>query len=159
MALTGYVKIPDIDGESIVAGHQDEIEIFDLEWMIERASAEPLRPTARGRAKIAPLTLSKWYDASSPYLALAVTNGKLFAQVDVSLRRSLGDQDLDFLRMKLTNCRILAVRVSGTGEGPIPAEEVEVSFERIEICYWTAGTGGAVSDGEHMVEIDARSMI
>ncbi len=157
MPLTGYMKIPDIAGESIVAGHEDEIEIFDLDWAIERDAGTGVRTPARGRAKIAPLTLRKWYDASSPYLALAVTNGRLLARIDMTLRKPQGDQDLDYLSLTLTNCRIGACRISGTSEGPMLAEEIEVIFEIIEIRYRTGGpSGGPV---EHQAEIDARSMI
>ncbi len=157
MPLTGYVKIPEIAGESTVAGHENEIQILDLDWAIERDAATGVRTSARGRAKVAPLTLRKWYDASSPYLALAVINGRLFAQIDVTLRNLQGDQDLDYLTLTLTNCRVGASRISGSSEGPMPAEEVEVIFERIEIRYRTGGQTG--SPVEHQAEIDARSMI
>lgn len=159
MPLTGYMKIPEIAGESTVAGHEDEIEIFDLDWVVERDGATGVRTPARGRAKIAPLTLRKWYDASSPYLALAVTNGRLFARIDVTLRKALADQDLDYLSLRLTNCRVGACRISGTSESSMLAEEVEVSFESIEIRYRTSARDQSGGHVEHQAEIDARSII
>ncbi|MDA1068575.1 MAG: type VI secretion system tube protein Hcp [Verrucomicrobia bacterium] len=33
-AVTGYLKIGDIKGESQAAGHEEELDIFQFEWAI-----------------------------------------------------------------------------------------------------------------------------
>lgn len=135
MALTGYMKIPDIDGESKAADHEDEIDLFDIQWEIEQDRAPGIGRRARGRADAAPVLVRKYYDASSPYLAKAVATGKAFDEIVVTLRKDSGDAHLDYLTLTLTDCRVVGYRMTGAEAMPVIEEEIEIGYDRLKIAY------------------------
>ena len=100
MPLTGYMKIPDIDGESKFAGPRGR----------DRHSRDRMGHFAQGQARAAPgadgrrdgrwsgrLVVHKFYDAASPYIALAAMQGKSFDEIVISIRKDSGEAHLDYL--------------------------------------------------------------
>ena len=104
MPLTAYMKIPDIAGESQRADHEDEIDIHDVQWVIEQASvAQVGRGRSQSRARVDALICAKYYDASSPYLALACMQAKSFDEIVLMVRKDSGEAHLDYLTITMTN--------------------------------------------------------
>lgn len=164
MAFTGYLKIPDIDGESQRADHEDEIDITDIMWSIEQAAtAQTGRGRARARADVSSLVCRKIYDASSPYLALAAMQAKSFGDVIVTVRRDSGDAYLDYLTITMTNTIISQYEIDGVGrmtdserverEGQELQERIGFAFENIKIKYVVQEEDHSAGD-EHEIEFD-----
>ncbi len=156
MALTGYLKIPDIDGESQRAEHEDEIDIYDFTWGIEQAAgAQTGRGRSKGRAQISALTCAKAYDASSPYLALAAMQGKSFDEVVLTIRKDSGDAHLDYLIITMENVIISQYAITGAGEdeGQTIMEDVGLSFENVKVKYTVQADDHSKGD-EHEIEYD-----
>ena len=155
MALSGYMSIPDIPGESQRAEHEGEIDIRDVRWQIEREVASFGRGRVRPRIDAAPLEVSKVYDASSPYLAQATAQGKSFDEVVISVRRDSGDAHLDYLVITMTNALISGYGMDADDLGVIH-ETVELSYEKITFKYTVQADDHSAGD-EHEVEIDVQS--
>ncbi|MCA0963395.1 Hcp family type VI secretion system effector [Salipiger bermudensis] len=164
MAFTGYLKIPDIDGESQRADHEDEIDITDIMWSVEQAAtAQTGRGRARSRAEVSSLYCKKVYDASSPYIALAAMQAKSFKDVIVTVRRDSGDAHLDYLTITMTNTIISRYEIDGVGritdsegierEGQELQEKIGFAFENIKIKYVVQEEDHSAGD-EHEVEFD-----
>jgi type VI secretion system secreted protein Hcp len=159
MNLTGYLKIPDIDGESKAAEHEDEIDIFDIQWEIERETATLMgRGRLRGRVEAGPVLVRKWYDASSPYLAQAVANGRAFDEIVIQLRKDSGDAHLDYLTLTLEDCRITGYRMGGAEGVAVIEEEVEIVYDKITVKYIVQAEDHSAGD-EHEVEIDPNAVV
>ena len=155
MPLTGYLRIPDIPGESKRAQHEDEIDIHDIRWSIEkRAAARVGRGRSRSRAKVGALLLSKFADASSVYLALACLQGKSFPDMTLAVRKDSGEAHLDYLTITMENVTISKYEVLGTGEGGQMIEELlGLVFEEVSYRYVVQADGRSAG-AEHEIEYD-----
>ncbi len=154
MPMTGFLKIPDIPGESVRADHEDEIDIHSIDWGVSRQqSAATGSGRSRSRADVRSVSLGKFYDASSPYLALACMQGKSFDEIVISLRKDSGDAHLDYLRITLSNVVISGYDVNTPPEGSQLADTVRLSFEKINILYIVQADDHSAGD-EHEIEFD-----
>jgi type VI secretion system secreted protein Hcp len=150
MPLTAYLKIPDIPGESQRAGHEDEIDIHDIQWGIERmGSVTVAHGRRRTRTEMSPLRVRKYYDASSPYLALAVETGQVFDEVVVSVRKDSGDAHLDYLIITMVNVIVSSYGFSTEHEndpGGRLTEAVAFEFEHVTLAYTRQADDGSAGD-------------
>ena len=85
--VTGYLKIDDIPGESKFAEHEDEIDFYGISWNVKSATVEIDGGRTRARAELSGITVHKNYDSSSPYLFLAVAQGKAFDEITLTMTR------------------------------------------------------------------------
>lgn len=154
--LSGYLHIPDIPGESQRAEHEDEIDIFGLEWRVEVPAAEAGSTRTQSRAEIGALHVRKFLDASSPYLALSSMQGVTLPSLTLTLARDSGDTHLDYLTITLTNVRVVSYHVAGKQDDVRPFEEVGFQFEKIHYRYVEQADDGAAGD-EHEIEYDVSS--
>lgn len=158
MPLTAYMKIPDIAGESQRVDHEEEIDVHDIEWVIEQASvAQVGRGRSQSRAQVDALKFRKYYDASSPYLALACMQAKSFDEIILMVRKDSGEAHLDYLTITMTNCIISQYHVLGQGsaEGTnqMIEEQAALAFEQVNIKYIVQADDHSAGD-EHEVEFD-----
>jgi len=157
MAITGFLKIPDIAGESKASGHEDEIEIHGVSWGAERGDGAAVGAgRRRSKPEITDLTVLKFYDASSPYLAQAVMQGKSFDEMVFAVRKESGDAHLDYLTITMTNCIVTGYHMENGGtDDPLIqiSEAVDIGFENINIKYTVQADDHSAGD-EHEIEFD-----
>ncbi len=158
MAFTGYLKIDGIDGECRRADHEGEIDVWGVKLdASQKSSAATGSGRVRGRATVSDLTLHKWYDAASPYLALACMQGKSFPEIIFTARKDSGEAHLDYLTITMSNCLISAYNMmqeSPAADGAdLIAEQVGISFEKVKIKYVVQADDHSKGD-EHEVEYD-----
>ncbi|MDH5531485.1 MAG: type VI secretion system tube protein Hcp [Paracoccaceae bacterium] len=158
MAFTGYLKIDGIDGESKRAEHEGEIDAYGVHWKVSQSSsASTGSGRTRGRAQISSFTCMKWYDAASPYLALACMQGKAFDEIIFSARKDSGEAHLDYLTVTLTNCIVsLYEMTQGSAESDTDDminETVSFSCESINVKYVVQADDHSAGD-EHEIEYD-----
>ena len=124
MALTGYLLIPDIAGESQRVDHEEEIDVHSITWGISQGAAAQMgRGRSKGRADISTLKVNKYYDASSPYLALACMQGKSFDEIVLSVRKDSGEAHLDYLVITMTNVIVSDYFVLPTPDNALQIED------------------------------------
>ncbi|MDQ8199226.1 type VI secretion system tube protein Hcp [Pelagicoccus enzymogenes] len=154
-ALTGYLKIPDIPGESQRAEHEDEIDIHGISWGVQAQAADDGSGRTRARAEVSAITLKKYYDASSPYLFLSAAQGKSFDEITITFIRSNPDSgSFPYLTITLSNCVVTNYQVTGgTSVDDKQSEEVGLSFETINIKYVVQADDHSAGD-EHEIEYD-----
>jgi type VI secretion system secreted protein Hcp len=158
MAFTGYMKIDDIKGESKRADHEDEIDIFGVRWgASQTSSASTGSGRTRGRAVVQDVMLHKYYDAASPYLALACMQGKSFAEIVIAVRKDSGEAHLDYLIVTLSNVIISSYTMEGSGpkesDDDMIVETVALSCEKIGVKYTVQADDHSAGD-EHEIEYD-----
>ncbi|MBP9183870.1 MAG: type VI secretion system tube protein Hcp [Fuscovulum sp.] len=158
MAFTGYLKIEGIDGESKRADHEGEIDCFGVEFNASQMSSSAVGSgRTRGRATLSDFKFHKWLDAASPYLMLACSKGKSFAEIVFTARKDSGDAHLDYLIITLENCIISGYRMAQNApeatSNELISEEIEVSYEKVNIKYVVQADDHSKGD-EHEVEYD-----
>ncbi|WP_299851584.1 type VI secretion system tube protein Hcp [uncultured Roseovarius sp.] len=157
MPIKGFLTIPNIPGESKDANHPDAIDVHGLEWGVTRKVKGARAGRPKGRAMVSPLEVHKFYDAASPYLALAVMQGKAFDQIVLKVHHATsGRSHLDYLKITMTNCTLKTYHMFNDGQDDpleVISERVEISFENIGILYIeTDGNNNAGT--EHEIEFD-----
>jgi type VI secretion system secreted protein Hcp len=107
-----------------------------------------------GKAAIAPFTVTKAIDSSSPQFFLYTCNGKHIPSVVLELV-SAGETAQPFLRYTLSDVIVSSVQTSGAGGGggaEHPTEQVSFVFAKINIEYMSqnakTGAVGAKSTAE-----------
>ncbi len=157
MAISGYVKIDDIKGESKRAEHEDEIDVHSIEWKVaQRSSASLGAGRTRGRAEISDIAVRKFTDAASPYLAQAAMQGKSLPEIVIMARKDSGDAHLDYLQITLTNAAVSGWRLLPTPSGTeeqLPEEEVSFTGEKVKFKYIVQADDHSAGD-EHEFEYD-----
>lgn len=156
MAFTGYLKIEDIKGESKRSEHEGEIDVYGVTWGAAQASSAATGSgRSRGRATVVDLTVHKWYDASSPYLAKACMQGAAFDEIVFTARKDSGDAHLDYLVITMKKCIISHYDMNqsqpeDTGQDML-MERVGISFEEVGIKYTVQADDHSAGD-EHEIE-------
>jgi type VI secretion system secreted protein Hcp len=155
--MTGYMKMPDIAGESRRADHEEEIDILSIDWSMSQAANMQIGSgRTSSRATVNPIGITKIYDASSPYLALACMQGKAFDEVVISFRQDSGDVHLDYLKITLTNVVISSYNMNGSAMGEDITDALSLSFEEVKVLY-TMQADDHSSGDEHEIEYDVAS--
>ncbi|MEZ5796354.1 MAG: type VI secretion system tube protein Hcp [Paracoccaceae bacterium] len=153
MAFSAYLKIDDVPGESKRSGHEEEIVISSFSWGVSRSAFRNSGGQREsGLPEVQSLSLSKDYDASSPYLALACIKAKNLGEVVLTLRKDQGDEHADYLTVTLTNTLVENYQTSGGGGGN-PVDSLTLSFDSIKIMY-LQDADDLTAGGEHEVEYD-----
>ena len=157
MDLAGTLKLPDINGESKLKNHEDEIDFYGFSWqMLQRSSASLGSGLTSARAEVWPIRIDKWYDASSPYLALLAMNGKTMDEAVMTLRKDSGDEAIDYLQITMTNVIVSSYEVGETvaGEGRLERvpERIGLSFEKVKVLYTMQVSEDGSGGDEHEVE-------
>jgi type VI secretion system secreted protein Hcp len=159
ISLAGHLRIPGIAGESTRDGHEGEIEVHRVGWSVTRSPAAASGSGRRAaRPEVGPVIFDKWYDASSPYIALAAMQGRSFKELVFSLHRESGDGHLDYLRITLINAAVSSYQMLDRYneiDEPIRRipERVGVEFERIRVVYVETREDHSAGD-EHEIEYD-----
>lgn len=148
-----YLKIGDIPGESQRVDHEDEIDVFGLEWKIVTEDADAGTTRTRGRAKVTPLKVRKRVDKATPYLALAALNGRVLPEATLAVRKDSGEAHLDYLVITMTNVRVTSYAVASKDGEDVPVEEVGFTFEAINYKYVEQADDHSAGD-EHEIEYD-----
>ena len=155
MPITAFLKVPDIAGESQRQGREDEIDIHDMRWGVEQlTSAQIGRGRTRSRADMGPLVVYKYFDAASPYLALAVNQGRSFSELELAVSRDGGEAHLDYLVITMENVTLSAYNVASNRTDMADSlleEEIEIEFERITLSYKVYGATGATETVHEVV--------
>lgn len=155
--LTGYLEVPDVPGESRRAEHEDQIDIHDVSWGVSRpASAALGSGRTQSSAHISDFTFSKYFDASSTYLALATMQGKSFEEIVFYARKDSGDAHLDYLKVTLTNCVLTNFSMSSSSSDAstqLIKETISIAAEKINVVYTVQADDHSAGD-EHEIEYD-----
>jgi type VI secretion system secreted protein Hcp len=135
MKIDGFLKVPDIPGESIRSGHEEQLEIYGVEFNME-APHDPNSKARRGRVQLSTVTVIKNYDKGSPYLKQACFKNKLFGEVEIFLRRTIEEESADYLVIKLTDASVISYTIRPSPLEPDLLEEtVDFAFKEITFTY------------------------
>lgn len=144
MAISNFLKLDGIDGESTDRSHRNEIELLSWSWGVTNETpAGGGGGSGVGRATPQALLFVHRYDKASPLLARLAANGRHIRTAVLSARRS-GTGQRDFLLITLKELNVSAVQMADNGDGPV--EQVALRFAEIGFSYTpqtprgTAGT-------------------
>jgi type VI secretion system secreted protein Hcp len=135
-----FLKLDGIAGESTDDRHRGEIDVEALTFDVKRPN------NGAGRAKFVPFRLIKSYDASSPRLLQAATNGRHIKTAVVTFRRSGDAGDTEFLTYRLSDVIVSSYQQGGTNPNDRPLgslqDEIGLSPARVQVTERTTAANG-----------------
>ena len=135
MAFDCFLKISGIDGESKDDQHKDEIELISINWGATQSGTSGYGGGAgAGRVSMENVDVVKKFDKASPKLMLACCNGKHIPDAVVTIRKA-GEEQQEYMKIKLNDVIVTSVTAGGSGEDEIPIENVSFDYGKIEVEY------------------------
>ncbi|HEX9890070.1 MAG TPA: type VI secretion system tube protein Hcp [Nitriliruptorales bacterium] len=149
-AVTMYIKIGDIKGESTDAAHGEWIDLQSVSHSIQRPSGSNTGATRqRSSATFGDIVCVKQLDKSTPKLMESISSGRNHATTMVELLRDVGSDapPAVYLKIELTNVQITSYDLNGS-TGAVPTESFSLNYEEIKVTYTpyddTGKAGGKV---------------
>lgn len=151
MSLDMFLKIDSVSGESVVSGHEEEIDIIGCELgMTQSGSMHLGSGGGAGKVSMQDMEIVKYSDKSSPVLMVASCTGRHFPSATVTIRKAGGDP-VKVVELKMENLLISSYKVTGSrgsidGEGKPEVkmkEMITLNFESLTQVYTPQGKDGA----------------
>jgi len=143
--MAAYIKFDGIDGESKDKDHKGWIDFDSLSQGL-RQPGRGATGAARRRGDVVcdDIQVTKLYDKSSPKLAEAVCNGKVFPKVEVHFTASTTDKGREtYLSFEMKNVMVTSYNMAGSGQGDAaPMESFSLNFEEIRTTYHQVSAAG-----------------
>ena len=145
MAVDIVLKLEGIEGESLVAAHEKEIDILNYSWgMSQSGSWETGGGGGTGKVSIQDISFVKYVDKATTELmkhccrVMHVPSGKL-------ILRKGGDNPLDYLVIDLENIIVSSVQCGGSSGGDRMTETFSVAFKKFTVTYNEQSEQGTVA--------------
>jgi type VI secretion system secreted protein Hcp len=134
-AVDMFLKIDGVPGESRDERHKDEIDVLAWSWgMSQVPGGASGMATARGRACLDELSLTKYQDKATTKLMGAVVNGTIYKKVKLTARKA-GETPLEFMVIEMENVMVSSVSTGGSGGEDRLTENVSLRFGNVTATY------------------------
>lgn len=141
MAIDMFLKFvgakPPIDGESIDAGHPNEIEVLAYSWGVSNAGTA--RPSPQD------LSFTTYYSKASILLFQACCVGTVVPSATLTLRKA-GAKPVEYLKIKLDNVLVTSDSMGGSGGEDRMTENFTLHFDKINFSYTLARPDGTTAE-------------
>lgn len=158
MAVDILLKIEGVKGESVEAGHEDEIDVEAWSWgMSQSGTTHRGRGSGSGQANVQDIIITKLIDTSTPTIMEALLKGQHFPQAEMWVRKAGADgAKVDYLYIKMENLMITSYDTGAGGSEDSIMETISLNFAKVEFEYTPQkedGTAGAsVRTGYNIAE-------
>ena len=126
-------------GESVAAGHQDDIVLVGFSWGVG-AAGDAVAALSTGRRSYRHLVVCKRIDTASTALMSAVATNDEVRSAKLSLRKAGGEQE-DYFSITLEKARVVAYDIDTDANGD-PFEKVTLSFQKVAAEYRLQSAAG-----------------
>jgi len=135
MAVNAYLILDGVEGPS--TSRAKAIDILSFSFGASNASV--IGPgssggeTKAGRANVSDVNLMKVLDKSSPILFSYCVTGTTMKTATLFYDKPMGDKQVDYFKIEMTNAMITSVQLSGSSENP--TESISLAFEKVKVGY------------------------
>ena len=146
MPVEMFLKLAGIEGESSDAKHKGEIDVLAWSWGLSETVSASGGGGGAGRTKIESLSIEKLVDLASPLLLSFSAQGKHISDGILATRKPSKTAD-DFLLFKMTDVIVTSVHMTASKETNEPAENITLSFGKMELDYRPTKPDGSLGPG------------
>src|SRR4029077_7471821 len=133
-----FLKLDDIQGESLDDKHKDEIELESWWWGAEQKGGSAVGGGAGvGKVQMGDFYFTTRTNKATPKLGLACWNGKPIPKVVLTCRKA-GEDQQEFLKITLSDALCSSHSISGNqdNKGDLhPVDKFSLNFAKVEIEY------------------------
>jgi Hemolysin-coregulated protein (uncharacterized) len=153
MAVSICLKIGKISGESVIKGHEKEIDVLAWSWgLSQSASAHISTGAGTGSADVQDLHITKYVDAASPVLIQECFKGSDHKEATLTVKKVGGKTPIDMVKITMSGTVFISsVHTGDAGADDRFTESVTLNFAKVKFEYTgqTADQGkGASVSGE-----------
>ncbi len=142
MAVDMFIKIGDIEGESVDAKHAKDIDILAWSWGASQSGTTHVGTGGgAGKVNVQDLSLTKYVDAASHALLLACCNGKHYDKAVLVVRKA-GEDPLEYIKVTMEDLIITSISTGGSGGEDRLTENVTLNFAKVKFEYDPQTTKG-----------------
>lgn len=153
MAVDAFLKM-DLKGESVVDGHENEIQILSWSWgMSQTGTTHRGTGGGAGKVNVLDLNFTHFVDSASPNLALACCTGKHFKEAVLTVRKA-GEKPLDYFILTMTDVIVTSVSTGGSQGEEMITENVTLNFAKLKESYQPQDNKGGKAGGAIEIEYD-----
>ena len=135
MSVDMFLKIDDIEGESVDDVHAGEIDVLSWGWgMSQSGTTHSGRGGGAGKVNVQDFSFVHYIDKASANLLKMCCNGKHFEEATLVVRKS-GEMPLEYLIITMKNGLISSVSTGGSGGEDRIKEEVTLNFSEFKTEY------------------------
>ncbi|WP_250454726.1 type VI secretion system tube protein Hcp [Caballeronia sp. ATUFL_M2_KS44] len=147
MAFDMFLKLGDIKGESLAAGHAEEIEVFSWSWgCAQTGTMHSGTGGGTGTAAVQDLSISKYVDKSSPTIVQSCCQGVHMPEAVLTLRKAGGKDPVEYLKITLKEV-LISSHSMGAGGGDQISETITLNFAQFNMEYQPQDNTGAKKGG------------
>jgi type VI secretion system secreted protein Hcp len=150
MAVNLLLKIEGLPGESVIKGHENEIDIDSWSWGASNPGSMH-RATGGGTGKVSvqDLNVMKKLDKASTELLLSCCNGKHFGKVNLYAYKS-GENPLNYFMIEMSDVIVSTYSVTGSEGNETISEHISFNFAKVKVEYKTQDAKGKEGKGGNM---------
>lgn len=130
-----FLRIGEIPGESLVRGHEGEIELSSWSWGVTNPGA---------KANWTGLNVSGYMDKAYPRLMAYGTQGRSIS--NAVLKIAVGPALQEYYRLTLESARITSVTSRGDSGGERAVQQAQIAFSKMTVDYTVFGPDGKASE-------------
>ncbi|MEN6439749.1 MAG: type VI secretion system tube protein Hcp [Syntrophobacter sp.] len=135
MAVDMLLKIEGVDGESVIRGHEREIDVLAWSWgMSQSGSMHIATGGGSGKVSVQDIALTKRVDKASPVIWQYCCSGKHFPRALLTVRKA-GDSPVEYLKIKMEKVLITSMTTGGSGGDDMVMEHIGLNFASFEMKY------------------------
>jgi len=138
MAMDAFVKFegPEINGDSLVEGHEKELQIKAYAWALSNLGSTHEGPgSGTAKANASDVTCTMNMDRAWPNLVKFSQNGKHFEKVTLFARKAGGDETVTYKKLEMEDVLISTVIDSADEQGETSAVVFSLNFGRYKLTY------------------------
>lgn len=144
-----YLKMDEIEGESIQRGHEKEIEVASFGWgnSISAAGGDA-GARGSGRVNFQDLQIVAAGSKAGPRLMLHCATGQHIKRAILTGRLGISErQQLDYLKITLDNVTVTSYSsTASSGDGAASLDHATLQFGRVEVEYKVIKADGTVAE-------------
>jgi len=135
MAVDILLKIEGVDGESVIDGHEAEIDVLAWSWgMTQSGSMHVGGGGGSGKVNIQDVSLTKYVDKASTNLMRACCNGEHLKEATLTVRKA-GKDAVDYVKIKMSPVLVTSLSTGGSGGEDKLTENLTLNFAKMEVGY------------------------
>ncbi|MGA2400946.1 MAG: type VI secretion system tube protein Hcp [Syntrophobacteraceae bacterium] len=157
MAVNIFLKIegPTVEGESVVAKHEKEIDIYGWSWgMTQSGSMHVATGGGSGKVSVQDIHISKKVDKSSTVLMKHCSSGQHFDKATLMVYKAGGDQPVEYMKIVMDKVIISSYSTGGNEGDDSINESLSLNFSKYKVTYTPQlATGVKGAEAEHTWDI------
>jgi len=142
-AVDMFLKVDNMQGESMDAKHKDEIDVLAWSWGLSSSGGTT---TLRTHGCLSALSLTKYIDKATPKLYGAALAGTIIPKVKLTVRKA-GEVPIDYFVIDMERVSVNAVSSGGSGGEDRLTENISLTFFTATVTYTGTdpNTGGPLT--------------